>query len=77
LLFLLHRENGDFSILMKDIYFEFDFLKFLFKNNTCHIVLHRLYRVRRFVDLLVPDLESFMYLDEESFGGSIYPEMSC
>jgi hypothetical protein len=36
-------------------------------------VLHRLYRVRRFVDLLVPDLESFMYLDEKSFGGKHMP----
>jgi hypothetical protein len=48
-------------------------LKFLFKNNTCQIVLHRLSLVRRFVDLLVPDLESFMYLDEKSFGGKHIP----
>ncbi len=52
-------------------------MKFLFENNTCQIVLRRLYLVGRFVDLLVPDLESFMYLNEKSFGGNIYPEMSC
>jgi hypothetical protein len=40
-------------------------------------VLHRLSLLCRFVDLLVPDFECFMFLDGESFGGRMYPEMSC
>ncbi len=58
--------------------YEFDFLKFLFKNNTCLVVLHRLYLVCRIVDDLFvakfPDLENFMYLDQHSFDGGIYPK---
>jgi hypothetical protein len=50
-------------------------------NNTCPVVLHRLSLVRRFVDdLFVPDVpvfEDFMYLDQDSFGGSIHPKTSC
>ncbi len=61
--------------------YEFDFLKRLLKNNTCPVVLHRLSLVRRFVDdLFVPDVpvfENFMYLDQDSFGGSIHPKTSC
>jgi hypothetical protein len=61
--------------------YEFDFLKHLLKNNTCPIVLHRVSLVHRFMDDLFvsdfPDFESFMYLDQDSFGGSIYPKTSC
>jgi hypothetical protein len=56
---------------------EFEFLNCLFKKNSCPIVLDRLSVVCRFVDLLVPDFESFMFRDKESFGVRIYPEMSC
>jgi hypothetical protein len=61
--------------------YEFDFLKCLFKNNACHAVLHRLYLVCRIVDDLFvadfPDFENFMYLDQDSFHGGIYPKISC
>jgi hypothetical protein len=40
-------------------------------------VLHRSSLLCRFVDILVPDFENFMFPDKESFGGRIYPEMSC
>ncbi len=56
--------------------YEFDFLKHLLKNNTCPVVLRRLSLVSRFVDDLFihdfPEFESFMYLDQDSFGGGIY-----
>jgi len=61
--------------------YEFDFLKCLFKNNACHAVLHRLYLVCRIVDDLFvadfPNFENFMYLDQDSFHGGIYPKISC
>ncbi len=61
--------------------YEFDFLKCLLKNNTCLVVLHRLSLVCRFVDDLFvhdfPDFENFMYLDQDSFDGGIYPKTSC
>ncbi len=51
--------------------YEFDFLKHLLKNNTCLVVLHGLSLVCRCVkDLVVPDfpdLENFMYLDQQLF----------
>ncbi len=60
---------------------EFDFIKHLLKSNTCHVVLHSLSLVRRFVDdFFVPhflDFENFMYLNEDSFGDGIYPKASC
>ncbi len=50
-------------------------------NNTYPVVLQRLFLVHRYVnDLFVPDildLESFMYLEKDSFGDNIYPETSC
>jgi hypothetical protein len=61
--------------------YELDFLEHLLKNKTWSIVLHRLSLVCRFVDDLFipnfPEFESFMYLDKDSFGGGIYPKMSC
>jgi hypothetical protein len=61
--------------------YEFDFIKHLLKSNTCPVVLHRLSLVRRFVDDLFvpdfPDFENFMYLNQGSFGSSIYPKTSC
>jgi hypothetical protein len=61
--------------------YEFNFLKCLLKSNTCHVMLHRLSLVRRFVDdLFVPNFphfENFMYLDQDSFGSSIYSKTSC
>jgi hypothetical protein len=45
---------------------------------TCPVVLHSLSLVRRFVDDLFvpdfPDFENFMYLNQDSFGGGIYPK---
>ncbi len=44
-------------------------------------MLHSLSLVRRFVDgLFVPDFadfKNFMYLNQDSFGSSIYPKTSC
>jgi hypothetical protein len=61
--------------------YEFDFIKCLLKSNTCPVVLHRLSLVCRFVDDLFvpdfPDFENFMYLNQDSFGSSIYPKTSC
>jgi hypothetical protein len=61
--------------------YEIDFIKRLLKSNTCPVVLHRLPLVRRFVDdLFVPDFPffvNFMYLNQNSFGSSIYPKTSC
>jgi hypothetical protein len=61
--------------------YEFDFIKHLLKCNTCPVVLHRLSLVCRFVDdLFVPDFPDFlncMYLNQDSFGSSIYPKTSC
>jgi hypothetical protein len=61
--------------------YEFDFIKHLLKSNTCPVVLHRLSLVHRFVDdLFVPDFPdflNFMYLNQDSFGSSIYPKTSC
>jgi hypothetical protein len=58
--------------------YEFDFIKHLLRSNTFPVVLHRLSLVRRFVDdLFVPDFVNFMYLNQDSFGSSIYPETSC
>jgi hypothetical protein len=58
--------------------YEFDFLKCLLKSNRCLVVLHRLSLVCRFVDDLFvhdfPDFENFMYLDQDSFSGGIYPK---
>jgi hypothetical protein len=60
---------------------EFDFLKCLLKNNTHPVVLHGLSLVHRFVDDLFvldsADFENLMYLDQGSFGVSIYPKTSC
>jgi hypothetical protein len=53
--------------------YEFDFLKCLFKNNTCHPVC------RIVDDLFVadfPDFENFMYLDQDSFDARIHPKIS-
>jgi hypothetical protein len=56
-------------------------MKRLLKSNTCLVVLHSLYLVRRFLDdLFVPnflDFENFMYLYPDSFRSGIYPETSC
>ena len=53
----------------------------LSKSNTCCVVLHSEYLVRRFVDdLCVPkflNFEKFMYLHPDSFGSGIYPKTSC
>jgi hypothetical protein len=53
-------------------------LSALLKSNTCPVVLHSLSLVRRFVDDLFvpdfPDFENFMYLNQDSFGGGIYPK---
>jgi hypothetical protein len=61
--------------------YEFDFLKCLLKNNTCLAVLHRLSFVCNFVDDLFvadfPDFENFMYIDQDSFDGGIFPKTSC
>jgi hypothetical protein len=60
--------------------YEFDFIKHLLKSNTCPVVLHRLSLVRFVDDLFVPDFldfENFMYLNQGSFGSSIYPKTSC
>ncbi len=55
-------------------------ISFPMKNNTFPVVLHRLSLVCRFVDDLFvpdfPDFENFMYLDQDSFGSSIYPNTS-
>jgi hypothetical protein len=60
---------------------EFDFIKRLFKSNTCLVVLLSLSLVCRFVDdLFVPnflDFENFMYLNQDSFSNNIYPKASC
>jgi len=60
--------------------YEFDFLKCLFKNNACPAVLQRLYLLCRIVDDLFvadfPDFENFIYLDQDSFDGGIYPNIS-
>jgi hypothetical protein len=52
-------------------------MKRLSKSNTCLVVLHSLYLVRRFLDdLFVPnflDFENFMYLYPNSSGKGIYP----
>ncbi len=60
---------------------EFDFIKRLLKSNTCPVEIHRLSLVCRFVDDLFvpdfPDFENFMYLNQVSFGSSIYPKISC
>jgi hypothetical protein len=59
---------------------EFYFLKRVLKNNIFPVVLHRLSLVCSFVDDLFvpdfPDFENFMYLDQDSFGSSIYPKTS-
>jgi hypothetical protein len=61
--------------------FEFDFIKCLLKSNKCPVVLHRLPLACRFVDDLFvpdfPDFVNFMYLNQDSFGSSIYPKTSC
>jgi hypothetical protein len=61
--------------------YEFDFIKCLLKSNACPVVLHRLSLVHRFVDDLFvpdfPDFENFMYLNQDSFGSSIYSKTSC
>jgi hypothetical protein len=61
--------------------YEFDFIKRLLKSSTCPVVLHRLSLVRRFVDDVFvpdfPDFVDFMYLNQDSFGSSIYPKTSC
>jgi hypothetical protein len=61
--------------------YEFDFIKHLLKSNISLVVLHNLSLVRRFMDdLFVPDfldVENFMYLKQDSFGGGIYPKTSC
>jgi len=61
--------------------YEFDFIKCLWKSNSCPVVLHSLSLVRRFVDdLFVPDFldfENFMYLIQDSFSSGIYPKTSC
>jgi hypothetical protein len=60
---------------------QFDFMKRLSKSNTCLVVLHSLYLVRRVVDdLLVPnflDFENFMYLNSDFFSSGIYVKTSC
>jgi hypothetical protein len=60
---------------------EFDFMKRLSKSNTCFVLLHSLYLVRRFVDdlfvLTFLDFENFMYLHPNSFGSGTYQKMSC
>jgi hypothetical protein len=59
--------------------YEFNFLKCLLKSNTCHVMLHRLSLVRRFVDDLFvhnfPHFENFMYLHQDSF--SRYDQHIC
>ncbi len=44
-------------------------------------MLHRLYLVCRIVDDLFvaefPNFENFIYLDQDSFDGGIYPKISC
>jgi hypothetical protein len=69
---------------LQDFYlfsYGFDFLKCLLKNNTCCVVLHRLYLVCRIVDDLFVadflDFKNFMYLDQDSFDGGIYSKTSC
>jgi len=61
--------------------YEFDLIKRLLKSDTCHVVLHSLSLVCRFVDDLFvpdfPDFENFMYFNQDSFGGDIYPKPSC
>ncbi len=61
--------------------YEFDFFKRLLKSDTCPVVLHRLSLVCRFVDDLFvpdfPDFENFTYLNQDSFGSSIYLKTSC
>ncbi len=61
--------------------YEFDFIKYVLKSKTCPVVLHRLSLVHRFVDdIFVPDFPAFvnsMYLNQGSFGSSIYPKTSC
>jgi hypothetical protein len=51
-------------------------LSVFLKNNTCHVVLHNLSLVCKFVDdFFVHDFsnfENFMYLKEDSFGSGIY-----
>jgi hypothetical protein len=63
--------------------YEFDFLKCCLKFNTCAVVLHGISLVQLFVDDVFvpgsPKFESFMYLDEDLFCGSIHPRclLSC
>jgi hypothetical protein len=50
------------------------------KFNACAVVLHGISLVQLFVDDVFvtgsPNFESFMYLDEDLFGGSIHPTVS-
>lgn len=60
--------------------YEFDFLKCCLKFNACAVVPHRISLVQLFVDDVFvpgsPNFESFMYLDEDLFGGSIHLRVS-
>ncbi|KAH7429047.1 hypothetical protein KP509_09G028400 [Ceratopteris richardii] len=61
--------------------YEFEFMERLVLANTFPIIIHKLSNIRRFVDdLFVPDFSSFqdfMYLDNDAFGGGIYPKNFC
>ncbi len=60
--------------------YEFGFIKHLLKSNTCHVVLHSLSLVHRFMDDLFvldfPDFENFVYFNQDSFGSGMYPKTS-
>ena len=61
--------------------YELDFMECLVSMDTCPIFLHKLCNVRRFIDdLFVPDIPSFsefMYINQSSLGGGIYPKEFC
>jgi hypothetical protein len=60
--------------------YEFDFIKCLLRSYTCPVVLHRLSMFIGLWMIFVPhfsDFENFMYLNQDSFGGGIYPKAFC
>jgi hypothetical protein len=61
--------------------YEFDFIKCLLRSNTCPDVLHRLSMFiglwMIFLFLIFQTFEDFMYLNQDSFGGGIYPKAFC
>jgi hypothetical protein len=59
----------------------FTFLNHPVKNNICHVIVHKLFMVCRFVDDLLElnplDFEILMYLHQMSIGSGIFPKTFC